>query len=83
MENSDHTIQHILERNKRVEADKAWEVSWTRRLFIAGVTYITACIFLYVINSPNFAANAVVPAIGYLLSTLSLPWLKKWWLSNR
>jgi hypothetical protein len=83
MENRDAIIEKILERNQRVEADKAWEVSWTRRIFIAAVTYITACVFLWLIDSPNFAVSALVPTGGYLLSTLSLPSLKNWWLSKR
>ena len=82
MQTTDEQIQQILERNKRVETDKAWEVSWTRRLFIGAATYITAFIFLWLIGSPNFAASAFVPAIGYLLSTLTLPWLKNWWLKR-
>jgi len=26
-------IEIIKERNRRVELDKAWEISWTRRIF--------------------------------------------------
>ncbi|KKR61246.1 hypothetical protein A2643_01075 [Candidatus Nomurabacteria bacterium RIFCSPHIGHO2_01_FULL_39_220] len=33
-------IREIKQRNLRVEADKAWEVSWTRIFFISISTYI-------------------------------------------
>ncbi len=36
------TIDDIVERNKRVEQDKAWEVSRTTRMLIVGLTYICA-----------------------------------------
>lgn len=73
----------IKERNRRVEADKAWEISWARRLFIAAVTYITASIWLVTIGDINPWLKALVPTAGYLLSTLSLPPLKKWWIKRR
>ncbi len=79
MEHSDPVIQDIIERNKRVEADKAWETSWTRRLFIVCITYITACVFLWLIANQNPLTNALVPTGGYLLSTLSLSWIKEQW----
>ncbi|MFH0770688.1 MAG: hypothetical protein V1926_04920 [Candidatus Peregrinibacteria bacterium] len=82
MENLDSQIQAILERNLRVEADKAWEVSWCRRLTIALLTYATAVIFLYLIGNAYPWQNAVVPPIAYILSTLSLPPMKKWWCAR-
>ena len=76
------TINEIQIRNKRVEADKAWETSFLRRLSIAIMTYFIAALFLWSIKVPNFWLNALVPAGGFLLSTLSLPFLKKWWIDN-
>ncbi|ALM09944.1 MAG TPA: hypothetical protein DEB30_02765 [Candidatus Peribacter riflensis] len=80
MENPESQIAAIVERNKRVETDKAWEVSWTRRLLITALTYSVAVLFLWTIENPGFWLNAAVPALGYLLSTLSLPWVKQWWI---
>ena len=73
-------FEAIKERNRRVETDKAWEVSWTRRLFIAVVTYVTAGVWLVTISDTNPWLKAIVPVAGYVLSTLSLPPLKKWWI---
>ncbi len=75
-------IQQIIERNKRVEADKAWETSFVRRGFIAIITYLTAILFLWLIGNPNPFVHGLVPVGGFLLSTLSLPPLKKWWLGR-
>ena len=69
----------MKERNKRVESDKAWETSFTRRIFIAAVTYVTAAIWLLTIHDTNPLLKALVPTGGYLLSTLSLPPIKRWW----
>ena len=73
----------VLQRNIRVEQDKAWEVSSTRRAFITAVTYGIACYYLWLIGIADFWFHAVVPAGGYLLSTLSLPWIKKWWIEKQ
>ena len=75
-------LKAIYERNQRVEADKAWEVSWTRRIFIAVATYVIASIWLLFIRDTMPFLKALVPTIGYLLSTLSLPLIKKNWIKN-
>jgi hypothetical protein len=76
------SIEEILKRNSRVEQDKAWEVSRTRRVVIAVITYLTATTFLFLIDNNLPLINALVPTGGYLLSTMSLPFIKKWWLKR-
>jgi len=80
MSNPEEQIQAIFERNKRVEAEKAWETSWFRRLTIFVMIYVISVLFLRSIDSRPFLLQALVPAGGYLLSTLSLPWMKKRWM---
>ena len=66
-------IKKIQERNKRVELDKAWETSWTRRICIMILTYIVVIIYSYVIREfDNIFLSSLVPVIGFTLSTLSL-----------
>ena len=66
-------IKKIQERNKRVELDKAWEISWTRRICIMILTYIVVIIYSYVIKEfDNIFLSSLVPVIGFTLSTLSL-----------
>ena len=76
------SVEEILERNQRVEIDKAWETSWTRRGIIAGVTYGVATIFMMRIGVADPYLGALVPTGGYLFSTLSLPLIKRWWISR-
>ena len=75
-------IQTIKDRNARVEAEKAWETSGFRIGSIAIVTYFIAAIVLRLIGATNFLLGAFVPAIGYVLSTQSLPALRKWWIKK-
>ena len=72
-------IAEIKERNRRVEIDKAWETSWTRRLFIGAATYIVASIWLVMIHDSYPWLKSFIPAIGYVFSTLSLPFIKARW----
>ncbi len=76
------SIEEVLERNSRVEANKAWETSKTRRAVIAGITYIAATFFMWRIGVTDPYINALVPTGGYLLSTLSLSFIKRHWLKK-
>lgn len=76
-------VETIKARNKRVEADKAWETSWTRNIFIAVVTFILAYILMLLITESQPFGKALVGSVLYLLSTQTYGLLKKWWLKNR
>ncbi len=70
----------IKVRNKRVELDKAWETSWTRKICICILTYIVVIIYSYVIrNFDNILFSSLVPVIGFTLSTLSLKIVRNLW----
>lgn len=75
-------LEKIEERNKSVELDKAWETSWTRRLLIVTFTYIAIGVFLSVIRVDRPWLAAIVPAIGFTLSTLTMPFFKAWWIKR-
>ena len=44
------------------------------------ITVLAVGIYLNVINIPNPWLNAIVPAVAFMLSTLTLPLFKKLWL---
>lgn len=73
-------ISKIEERNKSVETDKAWETSLTRRILLILFTYTAIGFYLNVIRVESPWLNAIVPSVGFLLSTLTLPFFKKLWL---
>ena len=73
-------IREIRRRNARVEADKAWETSNTRRGLIFVSTYIVVVLFLLMIGAEDAWVTALVPSGAYLLSTLTLPFAKELWL---
>jgi hypothetical protein len=75
-------LSKIKDRNKRVEADKAWEISWTRKIFIAVLTYIVFVVFFIVAGLPSPCVNALVPSFAFLISTLTLNLIKKLWLKH-
>ncbi len=73
-------INKIKERNKKVESDKAWETSWTRKIVIAGVTYVTISLFLFITNFDKPWEGAIVPTIGFILANMSIPIFKNLWM---
>lgn len=85
MDNKDleNEIAKIKERNKRVELDKAWETSWTRKICICILTYIVVIVYSYIVrNYSNILLSSLVPVIGFTLSTLSLKYIRKIWEKN-
>jgi len=72
----------IEARNKRVESDKAWETSWTRRLSIMLLTYFVVVVYMQFVLHIDPWINALVPVMGFLFSTLTLTYLKERWFSK-
>ena len=81
--NLEQRIEKIEERNKRVELDKKWETSLTRKICIMIITYIIVVTYSYLVrNYDNILLSSLVPVIGYSLSTLSLKLIRKIWESK-
>lgn len=80
--NTENEINLLKERNKRVEADKAWETSWSRKIIIAILTYITISSFFFIAELSDPFKNAVVPTTAFIISTSTLSLFKKIWLKK-
>lgn len=76
-------IEKIEKRNQRVELDKRWEGSLTRRVLIVLFTYISIGGYIWAIGVDKPLLNAVIPSLGFTLSTLTLPYFKKLWMEKR
>lgn len=81
--NLEQRVEQLEARNKRVEADKAWETSWTRRVSIMILTYIVVVCYLRFVVHIDPWINALVPVIGFFLSTLTISYVKRWWVQKR
>ena len=76
-------IAALHERNRRVELDKAWETSFFRRSLVMIFIYATAALFMFIAHLEKSWLGALVPALGYLLSTLSFPPIKRLWMRKK
>lgn len=80
MKNIEKEIEKIKNRNERVELDKKWETSLTRKVCICVLTYLVVVIYSYLINKiSNVWLSSLVPVIGFTLSTLSLKKIRTIW----
>lgn len=79
-EDLEREINALKARNKRVETDKSWETSFTRRGLLVIFTYLAIGFYLSAIGIENPWLNAIVPSVGFLLSTLTLPYFKNLWI---
>ena len=76
-------IRDIEDRNTKVELDKSWEISCFRRFLLTSFTYLAIGFYLQAINIARPWLNAIVPAIAFMLSTLTLPFFKKLWINYK
>jgi len=83
MEILEQRLQAIEARNKNVELDKAWETSWTRRLLLSLFTYLAVSLYFWAMEISRPWLNAIVPAVGFMISTLTMPFFKKLWLRRQ
>lgn len=72
-------VEKIEKRNREVEQNKAWETSWSRRGLVAIFTYLAIALYLKFVVGIDPWINAIVPTVGFLLSTLTLPYFKTLW----
>ena len=77
--NFEAEIKKIQERNKKVELDKAWETSKTRKMSIAFLTYFVMVLVMYSLDMDNPFISAIIPTLGFTLSTFSLDFIKNFW----
>lgn len=70
-------------RNARVESEKAWETSWQRKLGIIITTYCVMVLIFLSLGNDKPLINAIIPTLGYTLSTLSMRWIKKLFLKSK
>ena len=83
IEKLESRVSQIEERNHKVEADKAWETSLARKFVIFILTYLVMVVFMYFARIEFPWISAVVPALAFLLSTMSLSYFKKYWLRKK
>ncbi|NDK07752.1 hypothetical protein EOM39_00730 [Candidatus Gracilibacteria bacterium] len=75
-------INKIKDRNAKVEAEKAWETSMHRKISILILTYMIISLVMYFLDFDKPFLNAIIPTSGYLLSTLSISFLKKRYINK-
>ena len=74
-------LAHLKRRNQEKDKGKKFEGSWTRVIVIMLLTYATLSIYMaLVLHVDEPLLNALVPTIGFNLSTWSLPQVKKAWI---
>jgi uncharacterized membrane-anchored protein len=76
-------IELLEARNKRVDADKAWETSWIRKILIMILTYLVVISYLHFVVHINPWINGFVPVIGYFLSTQTISIVKRRWIQKK
>ena len=80
MDQLEERIAKIEARNRKVETDKAWETSLMRKVLIALFTYLAIALYFQFVIKIDPWIHAIVPTLGFLLSTLTMPFFKNLWI---
>ena len=83
LEHLEKEIEVLKARNIRVEKEKEWETSWQRKIGIIITTYLLMILVFWSLGNDRPFMNAIVPTLGYTLSTLSMSFLKNWFLKYK
>lgn len=83
LEHLEQEIELLQARNSRVDAEKKWETSWQRRLGIIMTTYFVMILVFWSLGNDRSLMNAIIPTLGYTLSTLSMGWLKRIFVNQK
>ena len=73
----ENRIAKLELRNKMVESNKRWETSFIRRISIATLTYFVILAYHVIIGAKNMWIISAVPVLGFVISTLSLQYIRK------
>ena len=74
-------VDHINQRNVEKDRGKEFETSYTRVIFLMTITYCTLFGYMSFIKTNHPSLDAIVPTVGFNISTWSLPYIKEWWVS--
>jgi len=75
-------LEKIKWRNQKVEADKAWETSCSRKILVAIIIYTIVVIVMYLLKLENIFVSAWIPTAWFLLSTLTINIVKKMYIER-
>jgi len=73
-------IEALKQRNFEKDRGKEFESSYTRVIFIMVVTYWTLFGYMAIIKTNQPFLDAIVPTVGFNISTWSLPHVKVCWI---
>jgi len=75
-------IDEIQARNRAVDLNKKWETSLVRKALILITTYFLASVTMFIIEDSRPLVSAVIPTLGYFLSTLGFGCMKRIWIEK-
>ncbi|MCA9381372.1 hypothetical protein KC678_03845 [Candidatus Dojkabacteria bacterium] len=68
--------------NRYSEMQDEWDKSLTRIVLVVVFTYLFVVLFMYFLGVENPIINALLPAGAYILSTRTIPYVKKIWIKQ-
>jgi len=73
-------VQKLNLMQKYDELKSKWDRSLVRIIYVSTTTYLFVAVFMFILEVDNYLVNALIPSLGYILSTQTLPSIKKAWV---
>lgn len=79
MQKSESILKRILTRNQKVDEEKRWKESLTHRLSVTVLIYIISVCCFYFASVHEIFIVALIPSLGYFISTIKLKLIRHIW----
>ena len=76
-------LEGTKKHQRRETMQKAWEQSWTRRFFIAGLVYVCSVLVFAMVGQALALFEGMVPAVFYLLGTMAVQVVRTHWIRTQ
>lgn len=73
-------VEFLYQYHAHEEKGRKFDSSWARVLVIMGITYVTLSSYMRLIGVEEPLRGAVVPTVGFYLSTWSLSFMRALWV---
>lgn len=78
----EETVERIRLSGKYSNLQKNWENSRIRVITVAVSMYVLTLTFMLILQVQNPIVSALLPTVGYMLSTNSIPLVRRIWVRN-
>ena len=79
MRAAESVLKKVLSRNKKVDKEVLWKNSYTHRISVSILIYVISVCCFYFTSVSEIFIIALIPSLGYFISTIKLKIIRNIW----